>query len=134
MPSQVAALPTVIAKLKPQRSLSSSSQPASFLIVDDKQFGPSRQLMFALSPTKTFNPPPVTSIQVEESQHNASGYQVFSGVFHPYCSTSRSTHHNHLHLQNFNQHRHQCQLPLTQQEPARPLNQSSQQSQSKSAD
>ena len=59
--SQVAAPqpPTVIVTVQPQRSSSVASQPASFLVVDDQQSGPSRQLMFALSPTKTFNPPSI---------------------------------------------------------------------------
>ena len=55
--------PIVTVNLQLQRSQqSSSSQPASFLLVDDQQLGPSRQLTFALSPTNTFNPPSVTFI------------------------------------------------------------------------
>ena len=65
--------PTVFVKVQPQRSASASSQPASFIVVDDQQPGPSRQLMFALSPTKTLNPPSVASRQQEDSQHNTSG-------------------------------------------------------------
>ena len=65
--------PTVIAKVQPHRSSSASLQPASFLVVDDQQSGLSRQLMFALSPTKTLNPPSVASGQQEDSQHNTSG-------------------------------------------------------------
>ena len=60
---------TVIAKFQqPQRSASASSQPTSFTVVADQQPEPSRQPMFALSPTKTLNPPSVTSRQ-EDSQH-----------------------------------------------------------------
>ena len=67
-------LATVIAKVQqPQRSASASSQPASLIVVDDQQPGPSRQLMFALSPTKTFNLPSVACGQQEDSQHNTSG-------------------------------------------------------------
>ena len=77
-PSQVAApqLPTVIVKFQPQRSSSASSQPAYFIVVDYQQPGPSRQLMFALSPTKTFNPPSVAS---KDSQHNTSGLSSLFG-------------------------------------------------------
>ena len=70
--------PTVITKVQqPQRS--ASSKPASFIVVDDQQPGPSRQLMFALSPTKTFNLPSVTSGQQEDSQHNMSGLSSLFG-------------------------------------------------------
>ena len=72
-PTQMAApqQPTMIAKVQqPQRSASMSLQPASFIVVDDQQSGPSRKVMFALSPTKTFNVPCVTSRQQEVSQHN----------------------------------------------------------------
>ena len=64
--------------------------------------------MFSLSPTKTVNPPSVSAVQQEESQHNTS---ELSSLFGVYCSTSRST-HNHFHPLNFNQHRCQCHLPL----------------------
>ena len=113
-PSQAAAPqpPTVIAKLQPQRSSSASSQPASFLVVDDQQSGPSRQLIFALSPTKTLtrhrSPDKLKTVST-----TVQNYQVFSGVFHLYCSIIRMTHHNHAHPLNFNQHRHQCILPLS---------------------
>ena len=48
-----------------------------------------------------------------------------------YCSTSRSTHHNHFHPLNFNQQRHQCHLPLiksSQDLPASPAAKSAQMS------
>ena len=191
-PSQVAAPqpPTVIAKVQPQRSSSVSSQSASYVVVDDQQSKPSRQLMFALSPTKTFifiylgfntalfiwvlttlsthcighimtrslfieetstyswsrfctlncrstasnyqlSQTPISEVGDESvttlplwchpsPQDNLRtvsttllDYQAFSGVFHPYCSTNRLIHHNHFHPLNFNQHRHQCQLPLS---------------------
>ena len=53
-PSQVAAPqpPTMIVKVQPQKSSSASSQPVSFLVVDDQQTGPYRQLMF--EPNKDF--------------------------------------------------------------------------------
>ena len=81
-PTQMAAphQPTVIAKVQqPQRSASASSQPASFIIVDDQQPGPSRQLMFALGPTKIFNTLSVASGQQEDSQHNTSGLSSLFG-------------------------------------------------------
>ena len=40
-------------------------------------------------------------------------YQVFLGVFHPYCSINRLTHNNQFQIHNCNQYRHQCQLPLS---------------------
>ena len=71
---------TVIAKvLQPQRSSSVSSQPASFIIVDDQQPGPSRQVMFVLSPTKIFYLPSIASGQQEDSQHNTSGLSSLFG-------------------------------------------------------
>ena len=57
---------------QPQRQASVSAQPASYLVVDDQQPGTFRQLMFTLSPAKTFNPPSVASGQQEGSQHNTS--------------------------------------------------------------
>ena len=52
----------------------SSGQATSFLIIDDQQqAGPSRPLMFTLTPTKHFNPPSVASVSGKESQHNISG-------------------------------------------------------------
>ena len=60
---------TVIAKVQQQPRPSSSSpstQPAtSYVVVDDQQPGPSRQMIC--------NPPSVESSQLEESQHNTSG-------------------------------------------------------------
>ena len=108
-PNQIAApqSSTVIANVQPPRSALVSSYLASFLVLDDQQPGPSRQLMFALSPTKIFNPPSVTSGQQKTVNTTLLDDQVFSEVFHLYCSTSRSTHHNHFHPLNFNQHRHQ---------------------------
>ena len=71
--------PTVIVKVQQQRSASVSLQPTSFIVVDDQQPEPSRQLMFALSPTKSFNPPSITSRQQEDSQHNTSGLSSLFG-------------------------------------------------------
>ena len=106
--------------MKPSPPLQPTSQPASFIVVDDQQPGHSRQLAFALSPAKSFNPPLVTSNQVEESQHNTYGFSSLSGILHPYCSTSRSTHLNHFPHHKFNQHHHQFQRPLgkNQQDPS----------------
>ena len=59
---------TVIAKVQqPQRPASVTVQPASYLAVDHQQPGTSRQLMFTLSPAKTFNSPSVASGQQEDS-------------------------------------------------------------------
>ena len=108
---------TVIAKVQqPQGPASVSAQPTSYLVVHDQQPGTSRQLMFTFSPTKTVNPPSVAASQQEESQHNTEGFPV-------YCNTSRSTRHNYFHPLNFNQHHHQCHLPLiknSQDLPASP--------------
>ena len=62
-PTQIVAPqpPMMIAEVPPQWSASASSQPAYFILVHDQQRGPSRQLLLALSPTKTFNPSSVTS-------------------------------------------------------------------------
>ena len=102
-PSQVPAPPppTVIVKVQRQRSSSVSSQPTPFLVVDDQQPGSSRQLIFTLSPIKTFNhwSPPDKLMTVNTTLLD---YQVFLGVFHPYCITSTSTHHNQFHPLNFN--------------------------------
>ena len=70
----------VIAKVQqPLRPV--SAQPVSFRVVDDQQPGPSRQLMFTLSPAKTVNPPSVASGQREDSQHNTSGLSsLFGGI------------------------------------------------------
>ena len=80
-PTQTAApqLPKVIANVQPQRSASVSSHPTSYFIVDDQQNEPSRQLMLALSPTKAFNPPLVSSGQYKHSQHNTSGLSSLFG-------------------------------------------------------
>ena len=67
----------VTAKVKqPLGPASVSPQPASFLVVDDQQPGPSKQLMFTLSPAKT-----VASEQQEDKQHNTSGLSsLFRGI------------------------------------------------------
>ena len=110
-PTQTAAPkpPIVIAKVQPQRSALASSQPTTYLIVDDQQPGRSRQLMFALSPTKTFNPPLVASGQ--QVHKTLLDYQVSLEVFNLYYSTSRLI-HGHFPPLNLNQYRQQCQLPL----------------------
>ena len=133
-PTQIAApqLPTVIAKVQPQRSLS-LSQPASFVVVDNQQSGPSRQLMFALSPEKTFNPPSVASGQQEDSEHNTSGLSILFG------SISSILHYQQIDTpQPFSPPQLQPALSpvptTTQQKQARLPSQSSQQSRPKSAD
>ena len=102
-----------------------------FLVVDYQQPWPSRQLTLASSPTKTFNPPSVASIQVDDSQHNASGLSRLLQ-----CISSILQHQQNDTPQPFSPSQLQPALSLmptsTQQEPARLLNQSSQQSQPKS--
>ena len=44
-------------------------QPTFLLVVDNKQAGPSRLLVFTLMPMKHFNPPSVASATGKESQH-----------------------------------------------------------------
>ena len=99
----------------------------------DQQPRPSRQLMFALSPTKTFNLRSVASRQIEDSQHNTSG---LSGLFRSIPSLLKYQQINTP--QPFLPSQLQpapSPVPTTpQQEQARPLSQSSQQSQPKSAD
>ena len=126
--------PIVIAKVQqPYRLASASSQPTSFIIVDEQKPEPSRQLMFALSPTKTLNPPSVASGQQEDNQHNFSG---FSSLFGSIPSILQSQQIDTP--QPFSPS--QLQLApspvptTTQQEEARPPSQSSQQSQPKSAE
>ena len=67
--------------------------------------------MFALSPTKTLTCHRSPTSKSKTAQH--FWIIKFLGVFHPYCSTSRSTHHNNFHPLNFNQHCHQYQFPLS---------------------
>ena len=122
-PTQMAApqQPTVIAKVQQsQRSASASSQPASFIVVDDQQPGPSRQL-------KTFNPPSISSGQHEDSQHSTSGLSSLFGSIPsiiPYQQIDTLQPFLPLQLQP-------APWPvstITQQEQARPPSQSSQQS------
>ena len=79
MPSSQAMQPAqqsqVASKEQQQKS---RGQPASFLVLDDQQTGPSsRPLTFTLIPTKNFNPPSVVSVTGEESQQNISGLSGF---------------------------------------------------------
>ena len=121
-PSQIVTTQhvTVIAKVQqPSRPSSVSAQPASFLVVDDEQPGTSRQLMFTLSSSKTVNPLSIGSGQQEESQHTSGLSSLFSGI----PGVLQSADHNHFHPLNFNQHHHQCHLPLiknSQDLPASP--------------
>ena len=55
----------------------SRGQSTSFLVVDDKQAGPSRPFTFTLTLMKHFNPPSVASATGEESQHKISGLPSF---------------------------------------------------------
>ena len=99
-PTQIATTQpaTVIAKVQQlQGPASVSSQPTSYVVVDDQQPGTSRQLMFSLSPTKTVNPPSVAAVQQEENQHNTSGLSSLFGAIPQIDSISRSTHHSHFH-------------------------------------
>ena len=132
-PSQIATTQpaTVIAKVQ-QTSRPSSvlAQPASFLVVDDQQPGTSRQLMFTLSPSKTVNPPSVTSGQQEESQDNTSGLSSLLGGIPSVLQ------YQQIHTpQPFSPSQPQPALsPVpysTYQEQSRPPSQSSQQSQPK---
>ena len=95
---------TVIAKVQPPpRPSSTSAQPTSYVVVDDQQPGISRQMLF--------NPP--FSLDYPVSLQRL-----------PVClRISRWIHHSHFHPLNFNQHCHQCHLPLimnSQDLPASP--------------
>ena len=101
---------TVIAKVQqPPRPSSVSTQPTSYVVVDDQQPGTSRQMIF--------NPPSVAASQQGESQHNTSGlsslFAVIPGVLQyqqmdtpqPFLPSQlqpapspvpSSTHHEHL--------------------------------------
>ena len=134
-PTQMAAPQqlTVIAKVQqPQRSASASAQPASFIVVDDQQPGPSRQLMFAFSPTKTLDPPSIASGQQEDSQDNTSGLSSLFGSIPSILQYQQIDT-----LQPFSPSQLQpvpSPVPTTtQQEQARPPCQSSQQSHPKSS-
>ena len=92
---------TVIAKVQqPSRPSSASAQPTSYVVVDDQQ-------------------PGIFSTYLQLQLHNTRkisttllDYPVSLQRF-PVCfSISRWTHHSHFHPLNFNQHRHQCHLPL----------------------
>ena len=87
--------PTVTAKFnhRGQNQCYHSFITTSYLTVDDQQ------LMFALSPAKTFNPPSVAYEQQEESQQNTSGLSSLTII---------KSHHNHFPPLNFKQHHHQC--------------------------
>ena len=107
----------LIAKVQQQQaprpsSSSPSTQPTTcYVVVDDQQPGSSRQMIY--------NPPSVAPSQQEESQD----YPVSLRLFQVFYSISRSTYHSHFHPLNFNQHRHQCHLPLiknSQDLPASP--------------
>ena len=113
---------TVIAKVQqPSRPSSASTQPTSY----DQQPGTSRQLIF--------NPPSVAGSQQEESQHNTSG---LSGLFGAIPSVLQYQQIDTP--QPFSPSQLQpAPSPVpsaTHHEQSRPLSQSSQQSQPKSAD
>ena len=96
---------TMIAKVQqPPRSSSVSAQPTSYVVVDDQQPGTSRQMLL--------NPPSVAVYTRWKVSTTILDYPVSLQRF-PVCfSISRWTHHSHFHPLNFNQHRHQCHLPL----------------------
>ena len=54
-------------------------QPTFFLVINDQQAGPTRPLMFTLTPKKHFNPLSVESATGENSQHNIFGISCFFG-------------------------------------------------------
>ena len=108
-PTQIATKQpaTVIAKVQqPSRPSSSvSTQPAtSYVVVDDEQPGTSRQMIF--------NPPFSCSFATggESTQH----FRIIQSPWsYSKCATvSADPHHSHFHPLNFNQHCHQCHLPL----------------------
>ena len=134
-PCQIAAPhpPTVIAKVHPQTSASVLSQPAYFIVVDDQQSGPSRQLILALSPTKTYNLPSVTSRQQEDSQHKTSGLSSVFGTIQSLLQYQEIDIPRPFSPSPF-QTALSPALNTTQQDPARPPSQFSQQIQPKSAD
>ena len=117
-PTQIATThpATVIAKVQqPSRPSSASSQTTSYVVVDDQQPGTSRQIIF--------NTPSVAVSQQERKVNTTLDYPVSLELFQLYYSTSRSTHLSHFHPLNFNQHHHQCHLPLiktSQDLPASP--------------
>ena len=96
--------------------------------MDDQQPGPSRQLMFALSPTKTFILPSVASGQQEDSQHNTGLSSLFRSIPSILQYQRIDTPHP------LSPSQLQPVPTTTQQEQARPPSQSSQQSQPKSVD
>ena len=64
---------TVVAKVQqPSTPSSASSQPTSYVVVDDQQPGTSRKTIF--------NPPSDAPSQQEESQHNTSGLSSLFGA------------------------------------------------------
>ena len=86
----------MIAKVQqPSRPSSASAQPTYYVVVDDQQPGTSRQMIF--------NPPSVAPSQQEKSQHNTSGLSSLFGAIPSVLQ---------MEALNFNQHRHQCHLPL----------------------
>ena len=93
---------TVIAKVQqPPRPSSASAQPTSYIAVDDQQPGTSTQMIF--------NPPSVAASQQEESQHNTSG---LSSLFAAIPSVLQYQQINAPQPLKFNQHWHQCHIPL----------------------
>ena len=96
---------TVIAKVQqPSGPPSSSAQPTSYIVVDDQQPGTSRQMIF--------NPPSVAPSQQEESQHNTSGLSSLFAAIPSVLAYQQMDTPEPFHPLNFNQHRHQCHLPL----------------------
>ena len=119
---------TVIAKVQqPSRPSSVSAQPNSDVVVDDQQPGTSRQMIF--------NPPSVAPSQQEESQHNTSGLSSLFGAIpsvlqYQQMNTPQPFSPSQLQLQPT-----PSPVPSsTHHEQSRPLSQSSQPSQPRSAD
>ena len=116
----------MIAKVQqPSGPSSSSTQPTSYVVVDDQQPGTSRQTIF--------NPPSVAPSQQEESQHNTSGLSsLFAAIPSVLAYQQMDTPQPFLPSQ-----RQPASSPVpssTHLEHSRPPSQSSQQSQPKSAD
>ena len=97
---------TVIAEVQqPSRPSSASAQPTSYVVVDDQQPGTSRQMIFT-----TF------SYTFTTGGKSAQHFWIIQSLWsYSQCaSVSADGHTSHfLPLNfNFNQHRHQCHLPL----------------------
>ena len=64
-------------KVVPRRQQQRRGPQISYVVVDDQQPGPPRQLHFTISMSKHYNPLPETSVTGKESAHNLSGLLHF---------------------------------------------------------